>query len=678
MLKTFTPADLKNVCYLSSPSLSPDATTAAYVRTVATPADGGYEAQVVLTQLSDGSTRKIDAKGHTKAPVYTRDGAFIYLLCDESGEYQVCRYEVSSGAMAQLTTLRHGVVNFSLSPDDSRAVFEANIWPQEVADGKAFEQMNAEQKQQWLRERDLAPQVITQIDYKRDETYGVRDGSLAYLGVVDAAGKQTLITSGKPFHQPAFSPDGKRIACYGQPYTGASYSSQELFILNDDGGSLLQLTKECGLAAEAAPCFTQDGSSIIFCGYCMENGMVEFLYKVPACGGEVVCLFDVQAQEVSSGVYGLPGSRTQYGDESPCFMVCGDWAYFHGAWNGAARLFRISLEGQGVPEVVLSDDNFSVHAFCAPNGDDVLLMGGSYHIIRELYVYNTASKQLRRVCDSNPWLAQYNLAKVYKEVLPSKDGKTSIHTWTVLPVGYEKGKRYPTVLYVHGGPSSCFTADFWHEFQSLAGAGFAVVYCDPRGSFGYGREFCSMEAAWGDEAYDDLMLAIDHAIEQGIADPGRTGITGGSYGGYMTCKIIMNTTRFAASVAQRTFVNKATSYGTGDMGFYSRGTADRSKLHIENMLVDRARTSIICGVDNIKTPLLLLHGYRDYRCSFEQAEQMFIAVKQRCKGVPVRLVMYPGENHGVTRVGKLHWQISHLSELIGWFEKYLKEGTAHD
>ena len=123
-----------------------------------------------------------------------------------------------------------------------------------------------------------------------------------------------------------------------------------------------------------------------------------------------------------------------------------------------------------------------------------------------------------------------------------------MHSWICKPANCEAGKRYPAVLYLHGGPTVCYSNDFWHEIQILANAGYAVVYCDPRGSTGYGLEHCDSEDAWGDAAYEDMMEALDTAIRMGLVDEKRVGITGGSYGGYMTCKIIMKTDRFAAAV----------------------------------------------------------------------------------------------------------------------------------
>ena len=261
--------------------------------------------------------------------------------------------------------------------------------------------------------------------------------------------------------------------------------------------------------------------------------------------------------------------------------------------------------------------------------------------------------------------------------MKSFDGKADLQGWVMHPENQEKGQKYPAVLYIHGGPECTFTAEYWHEFHALAAAGMAVIFANPRGSVGYGRAFCAGGIAWAKEAMDDLIAVVQAACEKGFIDEKRIGVTGGSYGGYMTNKFIGRTNHFAAAVTQRSLINPSTSYGTGDMGFISaRPNWEGMKMLDE--LLDRARGNAITYIDNMKVPLLILHGYKDYRCSFEQAEQLFIAMKDRNPEIPVRLVMFPTENHGVDRIGKLYNQIRHLSEMTDWFTTYLCGGGKHE
>jgi dipeptidyl aminopeptidase/acylaminoacyl peptidase len=228
---------------------------------------------------------------------------------------------------------------------------------------------------------------------------------------------------------------------------------------------------------------------------------------------------------------------------------------------------------------------------------------------------------------------------------------------------------------VHGGPTISFVRDFNLEFQAQAGSGHAVILCNPRGSSGYGAAFSDGDLAWGQESIDDLFDFTDAAVKLGFIDEENIGITGGSYGGYMTIKIIGRSTKYKAACGQRILCNGSTSYGTGDRG----SVYNEKKIPLMlTVLTDRAKRSYVNQIDNVSAPLLLLHGTNDYRCSFEQAEQMFIAMKERRPQIPVRFVAFPGENHGVSRTGRPESQKTHMSEMINWFTRYLEDNTAEE
>lgn len=277
-----------------------------------------------------------------------------------------------------------------------------------------------------------------------------------------------------------------------------------------------------------------------------------------------------------------------------------------------------------------------------------------------------------KLTDSNPWLSEYALADVEEHWVKSKDGKADLQYFLVKPVCFEKNKQYPAVLDIKGGPTTMYGLTFWHEFQALASLGMAVIFGNPRGSTGFGRAYCAGGVCWENEAVDDLVQFVEAAVSKGFIDEKRVGVTGGSYGGYMTNKLIGRTNVFAAAVTQRCLANTATSYGTGDMGFVSSRPIPKH-FHMLDYLEDRARGNIISYVDHFKVPLLILHAYQDYRCGFEQAEQVFIPMKERNPEIPCCMVMFPNENHGMTRNGKLYHQVRHLQEMTNWFVKYLME-----
>ena len=673
--RPMTTADLALLRCLSWVDISPDGNCLAWTEHRSDEKDGKWYSRI---HTSAGIALHEEAVS-TQMPLFSPDGQYLYFLCNADGEMQLYRCAASETVSVEkaqkLTALRHGLTNYQLGSDGKTIVFECPLWANEIADGSALREMNAEERAEFEYQREWGPREITQIDYKHDSCKGVRDGSVPTIGVLNVETEEIrLISCSFPLLDPALSQDCTSIACFGQPHTDAKWSRKELFTVSVDGSGLKALTDGGSLSGSDGPAFTLDGSQIVYPGWYMgERGYCESLYRIPVDGGESVCLMDHQNDTVSSGYHAYPGSRTEYGKRRSLFCVKENCVHFLGAFNGTERLYAISLEGKQLPVQLLGGE-YSIHEFaCAKNGQMLVLRGDDHHFGEPFTVSPEGS--FERVYDANSWLKEIQQGEVIIRNVPSKDGKVTIRSRVTAPAFRKEGEKYPAVLYIHGGPETCFTTDLWHEVQILAGAGYAVVCCDPRGSSGYGVEFCSDDDSWGQEALDDLMACLDDAISLGFIDSDRMGVTGGSYGGYTTCRIIMKMNRFRAAVAQRTFVNKATSYGTGDIGFYSARMKPEDVV-VADCLKQRATTSIITGIDNVNTPLLLLHGYRDYRCSFEQSEQMFIAIHERRPEVPVRLVMFPEENHEVSRSGLLRHRQVHVDEMIKWFDTYVKEVQA--
>ncbi|MGM9534425.1 MAG: alpha/beta hydrolase family protein, partial [Intestinibacter sp.] len=325
----------------------------------------------------------------------------------------------------------------------------------------------------------------------------------------------------------------------------------------------------------------------------------------------------------------------------------------------------------------ITDEVFNIHSFCKPLEGKILYTRGDTTNIGDLYIYDIKSKKEDKLTNCNSWLDDINLNAPIKFTVRSKDGKANIQGWVYKPIDFDENKKYPAILEIHGGPSIYTASDFCFEYHRLAAEGMVVLAPDVRGSAGYGEKFMDGRYAWSNEAFDDFMSYIDCAAEEfPYIDLDKLGVTGGSYGGYMTNKIIGLSDRFKAAVTQRTLINKGVSYGAGDIGFVSTGEdgppefpkCDSSLLvHFYN----RLKTSPICNIDNIKLPLLILHGDKDYRCDLQQADQIFTAMKDRHPDIPCKLVIFKDENHGITRIGKIHNQMGHLHEMTEWFKKYL-------
>ncbi len=586
-----------------------------------------------------------------------------WLGADENGAEQIWLCAPDGSDARKLTNLRHGVKRFSWAADESELAFEADLWDGEPAFG-------SEGLDQWKAEQALAPQCSEVLFCKLDDAHGMFPPCASRIGAVSVRTGETamLDTLGIPALRPALSPDGKTVAFLGRPYEGPKAAEMEVFALDRADGGYRQLTQGGMVAGDADPMFTRDGARVIFTAYDMEGGFSELLRSASLADGTVETLLQ-EDESVCHGVNCQPVGRTFAHIEQDCAAAADGYIYFYCAFRGYTSLYRVPETG-GAPEVVWREER-SVSAFHVQSGSPLLAVIGDCTEPGDLHW--VSGGRAERLTRRNEWLSEYSLAETECCWIPSTDGKAQLQVWLVHPVNEEPGRRYPTVLYIHGGPECADVCDFWHEYHALANAGMAVVCCNPRGSLGYGRAFADGEAAWGDGAAEDLMAALQLAVDRGLADPERLGVTGGSYGGYMTNKLIGIKDCFKAAVSQRPLVNTATSYGTGDMGFAStdKSAEEIRKIRMQDYIGGRVKGGLMGHVEEIHAATCFLHAFNDYRCSYEQSEQMFTALREIHPEQPLRLVMLPDDNHGVARDGRPANLMRHVEEMVLWFRRHL-------
>ena len=519
----------------------------------------------------------------------------------------------------------------------------------------------------------------------------MRKGEFSHIGTAELSSKkQKLFTSDcmekMEAIYPSWSHDGKKIAFYGYPYEGAKGFDVELFVCDENGKNLKQISSDNGIYGDHAPAFTADDTGIVTMvfGDFEDGSCVQLPMLFDLINNTHRYLIDEWDESICHGVHPLRAGSLEYGDHSPYFRLTkdGKYLYFQTGRHGRYSLCRVRIDAaksetaevssvtdsviKPSPVEMVLEGQTDIQEFSMNENGQIVTIQADWLHPAELWMNG------EKLTDSNPWLSEYALADVEEHWVKSKDGKADLQYFLVKPVSFEKNKQYPAVLDIKGGPTTMYGLTFWHEFQALASLGMAVIFGNPRGSTGFGRAYCAGGVCWGNEAMDDLVQFVEDAISKGFIEEKRVGVTGGSYGGYMTNKLIGRTNVFAAAVTQRCLANTATSYGTGDMGFVSSRQIPKH-FHMLDYLEDRARGNIISYVDHFKVPLLILHAYQDYRCGFEQAEQVFIPMKERNPEIPCRMVMFPNENHGMTRNGKLYHQVRHLQEMTNWFVKYLIE-----
>jgi dipeptidyl aminopeptidase/acylaminoacyl peptidase len=250
-----------------------------------------------------------------------------------------------------------------------------------------------------------------------------------------------------------------------------------------------------------------------------------------------------------------------------------------------------------------------------------------------------------------------------------RDGFT-LDGWIMRPAGYEPGRRYPALLNVHGGPATQYGHTFFDEFQVQAGAGYAVIFTNPRGSQGYGEAFTrSVRGDWGGGDFADVMLGLDEALRRcDFIDPERLGVLGGSYGGFMTSWAVGHTDRFKAACSERAVNNTYTLFGTSDIGsFFSETQAGVQPWDDMQWFIDH---SPLTYAKQITTPLLIMHAENDLRCPIEQAEQLFTVLKKLRR--EVLFIRFPDETHEMSRSGRPRHRRDRFGYILDWFARYLQ------
>jgi dipeptidyl aminopeptidase/acylaminoacyl peptidase len=344
-------------------------------------------------------------------------------------------------------------------------------------------------------------------------------------------------------------------------------------------------------------------------------------------------------------------------------QVEGERLYFVTTEGDSSFLNRIDSKGNLEK---LASGNGSVDGISVKDGN-ILLISMKSNKLQELFVLEDSSE--RRITDFNEWVQLERKISEPERISVETQPGVTIDGWVIRPVDFDENKKYPAILDIHGGPKTVYGTVFFHEMQYWASEGYAVFFCNPRGSDGKGNDFADIRGKYGTIDYEDIMKFTDEVLRRcNFIDRERVGVTGGSYGGFMTNWIIGHTDRFKAAASQRSISNWISFFATTDIGYFfgedqilATPWANQEKLWEHSPLKYAHR---------VKTPMLVLHSEEDYRCWLTEGLQMFTALKYH--GVEARMCMFRGENHELSRSGKPKHRLRRLQEITEWFNKYLK------
>lgn len=648
--------DLYRLRYVSSPEISPEGAWVAYTVSVADTAQDRSDSDVWMTSW-DGSRsiRLTTSKVSEHSPAWSPDGRYLAFLSsrDDNREVdQLWLLDRRGGESERITDLPGGIAEFAWSPDSKRLVLVvADPDPDSVSTGADS-----------AKPATPRPIVINRFQFKQDGT-GYLDERRDHLHLLDLASRKVEILTPGDYneHSPSWSPDGRSIAFVSKRRPEFDRTNNwDLYVVEaKPGSSPRQLTTFEGPDMDPdwvsrPPAWSPDGKFLAY----VQGGPLKLIYYagqklavVPAAGGPARVLTPTLDRNVLSPAWSADGSSVLFLLEDDrvtdvaSVPVSGGLVYR--LTRGRGLIGDFSLGKDGKLAVVASNPVTPAEVFAVQDG------------------------QLRSLSRQNEqWLASVRLAPVEEITFKSRDG-TPIHGFLVRPLDYRAGTRVPTVLRIHGGPVYQFSNEFDFLWQLLAGEGYAVVAANPRGSSGRGEKFSTaIWADWGNKDGQDVIAAVDYAIGKGIADPGRLGVGGWSYGGILTNQVIARDPRFKAAISGSGQSNALAGYGTDQ--YVREYEAELGKPWTNPAAWMRVSYPFF-HADRIVTPTLFLCGALDFNVPLLNSEQMYQALKSL--GRDTELVIYPGEYHDISKPSH---QRDRLQRYLDWYGRYLKEPGAKE
>ncbi len=451
----------------------------------------------------------------------------------------------------------------------------------------------------------------------------------------------------------------KKIVFTSRTYEHKMPLTNDIFLYDIEKEDKIELSKNYNLSCGKA--FFTDENSIIFTAtdskkYGLNENKKFYIQKLDSL--DINCI----TPELDLSQWNSVGSDCRYGLGGESKIFHNGWLYFITTVVKDSHLYRVNCEGK--IEKILCNSG-SIDDFDISN-EEIYFLGLRDLKLQEVYKFDYNKET--QVTNFNSYIENKMISKPEKISFES-DKDVFIDGWIMKPVDFKEGNKYPVILNIHGGPKTVYGDVYFHEMQYWANEGYVVIFCNPRGSDGRGNDFADIRGKYGTIDYDDIMNFTDYVIKNyDYIDENKMGVTGGSYGGFMTNWIIGHTDRFKTAASQRSISNWISKAMTTDIGYYF--VEDQNSGNIWDDVDKLWFHSPLKYSNNAKTPTLFIHSDEDFRCYMAEAFQMFTALKYN--NIESKFVLFHGENHELSRSGKPKGRIRRLKEITEWMNKYLK------
>jgi dipeptidyl aminopeptidase/acylaminoacyl peptidase len=653
--KGITAEDLFALKSVSDPKLSPTGKEAVYVLTEMDKEKNDYISNLFHLDVETGkSTQWTFGQNRNSSPRWSPDGGKVVFVSDRSDKSQLYLLSRSGGEAQQLTFCPNGASQPVWSPCSTKIAFSTSLREGEtLTEGKEEEKLPQ-------------PLEVTRMKYKSDDS-GFFKGKRSHIAIIDLGTlDMKVVTEGDiDYSLQSWSPDGKYIAYGADKSADLDTSFQtDLFLYDVKESAEKKVTNGTGYFGNAA--WSPDSRFIALLGHEREyqNATLTKVWLYELETGSLSCL----TSELNSPVGDFMVIDFQQGVSNPGVQWASDNEsfYFLTSDNGNTVLYYGNRDGALYPALL---DNQHIYGFDLDVENQKAIIAISNPLLPgELFMLDIPSGDLKKLTSVNDdFLSGIMLSETEPLSFKSKDD-WEVNGWLMKPAGLQAGEKCGLIVEIHGGPHMMYGNTYYQEFQMLAAEGYAVLFINPRGSHGYGQTFVdAVRGDYGGGDYEDVMAAVNHVLKKyDFIDKEKLGVTGGSYGGFMTNWIVGHTNMFKAAVTQRSISNWVSFYGVSDIGYYfSEWQIDADLNDIEKLW----KHSPLAYANDINTPLLILHSEKDYRCPIEQAEQLYIAVKRQ--GKETEMVRFPESNHNLSRNGKPNLRVARLNYIKDWFKKYI-------
>ncbi|MEK4521022.1 S9 family peptidase [Psychrobacillus sp. FSL W7-1457] len=649
--------DLFKLQSITNPVISPSNKDAVFIRTEMHEKDNKYYSYLYHVDLENEEvTQWTHQKERISSPRWSNDGKYIAFMSTRDDKNQLFLLSSKGGEAKKLTTFEKGISSFHWSPCSKKIWFVAPL--------KAGKSWTDEPE----KEENKQPEayVVDKMRYHSDGVGLLPQDIYRQIGIISLDTEEIVqFTEGNhQYSLQAVSHDGKKIVMGVNREENQDFSfKQPLYLVDVESKEESVLVDEEGYFGGAA--FSHENDYVAFVGSnrTYENATHDevYIYNVQTGVREAL------TEGIDAPVGDYSGGDLQQGASAPSVAWTKDnYVYFQLSTMGDVRLYVASLEGEIYPA---TPENEHIYGYdIAKDGTFALAAISNSVFPGELFKLNLTTGERKALTSFNEQLLK-EIELVEPEPIVYKGAKDwDVHGWLIKPAGFEAGKKYPLIVEIHGGPHTMYANTFFHELQLLAAKGYGVLYVNPRGSHSYSQEFVdAVRGDYGGGDYEDIMAGVDYVLsENDWIDNDRLGVTGGSYGGFMTNWIVGHTNRFKAAVTQRSISNWISFYGVSDIGYYFTPWQIGGDMTDIDKLWD---ASPLKYAANVETPLLILHSENDYRCPIEQGQQLYITLK--ALGKETGFVRFPQADHNLSRVGLPNLRQTRLEQITGWFEKYI-------